>query len=221
MMRIAPSLLAAAAVALGTTGLPGRAAGAIIYSENFNALTGIARGDVPTSQREPGTYFDITNLATTGFTATGQVLGFNLDGPNRALLLNEGTVGSTADVNQISRTITGLTPGTMYTLTFDYFGDNVPGPYSFEYEINGTTTAVAAVNPGLNGTFNTVSFAFTAAGASTTLRFRETVANGSSSPIFDNIVISDNAAAEVPEPGTLAVFGALALGGMAMRRRKS
>jgi hypothetical protein len=97
-----------------------------------------------------------------------------------------------------------LIPGVQHTLSFEHWGDGVTFPYSFFYEINGMTTAIAAIHSGLNsGNFHTELFTFTPIGATTTLRFAET-STTTASPIIDNVAINSSA---VPEPASIFILG--------------
>jgi len=181
-----------AIVCLGFLGLSGPAnAATLIFSEDFSGLTGTLAFSGVSSERWVGNL--LSGVTIPGWTLSGTVNGFDHLGDN-SVWLNENVTAS------IERTITGLVPGASYVLSFEYWGDNVPGAYSFDYMINGITTSVNASNVALNsGTFHVETFSFTPVATSTILRFTETTTT-TTSPVFDNISIH-----AVPEPSTLAL----------------
>ncbi len=119
-MRLISALAAAALIGTSVT------AGAVtVFTETFDSGFQGASLAIPAashfSDRWLNTDYTFINAAD-GFTFTGPAyLAVNLDNPSdAALLLNEG--GSTASV-----TVTGLTVGKGYSLSFLQWGDNVPG----------------------------------------------------------------------------------------------
>jgi hypothetical protein len=209
----------AAALVLGLS-LAGSAMASIsVYSEDFNStLLGSSVGANPASQRSGPAggdyYFVLPGGLPSGWTSTGLILGYNT-GSDISIYLHENPVGI------ISRTITGLTPGHLYNLTFDYWGDNEQGYlYGLDVTVNGALTQyLNQTIPAYDGTTHTGSIFFTATGPSTVLSFGETPADTLASPIIDNIDISD--VSPTPEPAFYGLIG-LGLSGLAVagRRRK-
>jgi hypothetical protein len=129
-----------------------------------------------------------------------------------ALWLQE--VGSSA-----SYTLTGLTIGTLYKVSFLQSGDNIVGSnWTYDVLIDGGTiyagsgtTLAAGTNPG-----TTISTSFTATGNSAVLKFADTSLTDGGNVVIDNLSV-----AAVPEPATwgLLVTG-FALVGFAARRRQ-
>lgn len=201
---------------------------AVILDENFNdvaAFGASALFDSTSDNWDPTRYWAI-NSPVNGFTFTGDVYYATNDAEtDGAVLLNEGGGGGVAQ-----RTLSGLTPGAIYTLTLNVFGDNIPGaPYGLVVKADATTILTYAAldqAPGFYGGSGgpQLTTTFTASGTSTTLSFEETTPAGSgASPIIDNIRVvgPDPAGNAVPEPAT----GALLLAGLGLigvaRRRPS
>lgn len=185
-------------------------AATLIFAEDFTNLSGTPFLANP-SERGPGVYQNSISLP--GWTiegVAGQVLGFSRSGDQAVLLNEQGAIPS-----GISRTVSGLLPGVLHTLTFEYWGDNIATAYSFYFVVEGVTSSISASHSGLNtGNYHTVTYTFTPVGTTTLLRFAETSLTGAS-PLLDNISIT----AEIPEPGTLALAG-LGLFGIAFSRRR-
>jgi PEP-CTERM motif len=197
------------------------ALGAVIYSQDFNGF-GFQGSTVVNSPDSNDKYtsavlYTINNNA--GWTFSGSA-GYYISGSDGSVLLNECCIGNGSGADA-SKTISGLTPGVNYTLSFDVYGDNRPG---------GTWTLNLAINGGqaltLNGvdhqpgtfagvtetvTFNTLS-------SSATLDFTQANSNGGGSPVFDNVLIT----APVPEPSTwiMMILGFASIGFMAYRRTR-
>jgi hypothetical protein len=240
MALIANTRLVVAALALALAG----SAMADIYTDNFNntvlgsslGLSGEGVGNGQCSELTCNSnYFNITSIPGWNF-STPSVYGYAYNTPNGsnsglgngpynniAILLNENGPGQ---ISTASNTISGLTVGQTYDLTFQYWGDNVPfssngDTYSFDVNINGTDTLFKNVqNIGLgSGNSHMASIQFVASDTTSLIFTQDTVAYGGAeaSPIIDNINI-----AATPEPG---FYGVLALGltGLitAIRRRKS
>jgi PEP-CTERM motif len=190
-----------------------------IFSEDFSSLTGPVLASSTTER------YAVTDLlypiTLPSWTIEGDSPGSfahlgerdSVTG-NLSLLINEiGTLN-----NGISQTITGLLIGQVHTLSFEYWGDNELGTYSFNYEIDGVTTPVTntLVATG-TGNFNTISFNFTPTTATTTLRFTETQTGVAlSSPVLDNILIT-----AVPEPSALGLLGLGGVAALGLRRRRA
>jgi choice-of-anchor C domain-containing protein len=131
---------------------------------------------------------------------------------------------SGSSAGQISQTITGLTDGQEYKVTFDLAGnpdgapaskdlkvsaDGFTGMYSFNTTGHSTGSAVAMG-------WSTQTFFFTASGTSAVLAFLS-LTPGSFGAALDNVTI-----AATPLPGAILLFGS-ALGGMGFlgfRRKK-
>jgi|ERR1017187_2400176 hypothetical protein len=172
------------------------------------------------SQTEHGQYWTIASLPD-GWTCSAPscsadgVYAFKGDSGNTSILLNENGSGL------LLSPLESLLPGQLYTLTFDWWGDNEPGsPYGFNVNVNGAITSFSATepNPEPNGTFQTGSITFTAPPGPTSITFTQTTPSGSlASPILDNVGVS------VPEPSSLILIvlmggSLLGLGAVAKRR---
>lgn len=181
----------------------------------------------------PGGGPSFTTLPSGSPTIAGWIVGGNgidyiggywqaSDGSN-SLDLNALAPGS------ISQTVTGLTVGTRYRISFDIAGNPDGGPAikSLEVDLDGMsqdtelfdTTGMSKSAMG----WSSRSFDFTATNASQLLAFvSTTTANSGNStypqafgPALDNVSIQS-----VPEPLTLSLFGAGLAGASALRRRR-
>jgi hypothetical protein len=201
----------------------GTANAIVINSEDFNdpGFQGSFRCCLspPTSSDKYAltNYYNINNVENWTFAGDVQYAlnGSRTDG---AVLLNEG-YGSVPG-GSASTTVAGLNPGTTYTLSFDVWGDNIPGQaWVLNVSVDGAfLLGLTAVDqqPGTNlGTTAMVSF--TATGTSAVLGFSQ-ASTTSASPIFDNVQVSTT-----PLPAALPLF-ASGLGGMGLfgwwRKRK-
>ena len=207
-------------LALGLLAAAGPVGAATVFSEDFNAggFQGGLQLPNNTSDRWAGTdYYRLNNF--NGWTFTGDVFFARnrADYSDGAVLLNERSGPSTS----ASRTLTGLTGGQTYTVSFLFNGDNTPvgGGYSVLADVNAGsvssfsgTVQAPGTNPGTLASFN-----FVAVSGSNVLRFRQT-SSFDASPIIDNITVST---AAVPEPGTwaLMIVGFGGAGAMLRRRR--
>ncbi len=110
------------------------AAGVVVYSENFNnpgfrgSFVGVYTSENWT-QTNTYTFHDYDGWVFTG----GIYYSTNLAGTDGAVWLNEVPANATA-----STTVNGLVPGAKYSLTFNEWGDNIPGsPYVLKLALNG------------------------------------------------------------------------------------
>lgn len=146
-------------------------------------------------------------------------------GVNGAILLNEASPSGGASTTSAlaSYTLSGLTAGATYTVSFDYWGDNEPGgSWSLDEYVGGSKIGAVAGTDGAPGSTpggTADSFSFVASSASESFGFGQSASTAGASPIFDNVVVTTSA---VPEPGAawMALAG-LGLLGVAARRRQT
>ena len=141
------------------------------------------------------------------------------------------------DSGSLSQTLTGLSVGTTYQVTFDvasaqqtgYPTNDPNGPETFTQTlqvslsgVNGTEsdtiTGLTYTQPGVNGwTAETVDF--TSTSATETLSF---LAGGAPTSLPSFVLLDNVSASPVPEPGSLALLstGLLGLGGLVRSRFK-
>lgn len=129
----------------------------------------------------------------------------------------------------ISQTLTGLTPGKQYTVSFDWAAAQQAGPnftggtdsgwtVDFGSSQSASTGTISIPGEGFSG-WQTASFQFTADGTSDVLSF---IADGGPSASLPPFALLDGVSVTVPEPATWALMlvGVGALGaGLRMRRR--
>jgi len=137
---------------------------------------------------------------------------------DQAILLNEAAGSVNAGVAMKTPGIP-VVAGQTYTVSFDHWGDNRPGVYSFQVEVDNlllpiVTRAFAATG---TGGFLTQTFSFIAPDNEIVLTFTDITLAGESSGIIDNIAV-----ALIPEPGTYALLlaGLGFIGFVASRRRR-
>lgn len=170
---------------------------------------------------ETGTYAGWTKSGTTVY------LGSNLY-PGVGGIYGTTTVGFGAggSYSGLLSQVIGTRVGSTYQLSFDYgwfAGCNCgDGAQSLRLEIDGITLAtITDGSPSYSSatSMSHYSYSFVASSALTTLAFRDlTVSGGSSDGLFDNVVVTGDAA--IPEPSSLALAG-LALAGLGWSRRKT
>jgi PEP-CTERM motif len=135
--------------------------------------------------------------------------------PNYAGIQNLELNGNTYDT--ISQTVTGLTPGTTYVLTFAY-GDR-PGSGFNEANIlfGGVQIASESSATTAPGTWTPVTLYVTATSTSEVLSFAavDTSGSGGTNPSLGNEIDAVTLNAVVPEPSTMTIFGLGAFGFMA------
>lgn len=201
-------------------GAAGSAQAAVIFSEDFSnpAFNGGVFYPSFSDRFGPTDYAYANNANGWTFVDRSNVfMAYARDGGNGALLLNEN--GNYASAY---RTISGLTVGTSYTLSFLLSGDNIPGnPYRLTGGIAGLSFSINGVD-GNSGTVPgiTYSYNFTATSSSHVLQFGQVALSGAS-PMIDDILITGPGRG-VPEPTSwvmlLAGFGMV---GAAARRRRT
>ncbi len=91
----------------------------------------------------------------------------------------------------IQRSITGLTSGSSYTLTFSYAINPGAATAGARVRIGNLDQTLTATNPA-TGSFQTATYTFTAGSSTETLSFAGSGPNGSCGVVLDNIAISSN-----------------------------
>jgi hypothetical protein len=116
----------------------------------------------------------------------------------------------------VSQTVTGLTVGRTYDLTFAYGGRPDGGPQSLQVMVNGTILDTLS---GSVGVWTPETYNFTANQAAETIEFKSLNVGGLAS--YGNEITGVTLAAAAPEPGAwaLMIMG-LGMVGAALRRRQ-
>jgi hypothetical protein len=221
MASLARLVLVVAAALLGSAPVSAQ----VIFTEDFSDVTVdsfLNLGVDNTSERWGSTLYgeDPVDGNSQWQFFENSYLALNNDGSgDQAILLNEA-VGS---VNAgVAMKIPGLSviAGRTYSLSFDHWGDNEPGTYSFAVEVDNILLPIVTRIFAATGTggFLRQTFDFIAPDNEVVITFTDQTLVGNSSGIIDNIAV-----ALIPEPGTYALLlaGLGLMGFVATRRRGS
>lgn len=212
-------VLAAAALCAWIAAAPAQT----IFTEDFSSVTAnpfLDLGVDNTSERWSSTLYaeDPVDGGNQWQFFENSYLARNTVTGDQAILLNEAVGSVNAGVAMKTPGI-AVVAGQTYTLSFDHWGDNRPGVYSFQVEVDNlllpiVTRAFAATG---TGGFLTQTFSFIAPDNEIVLTFTDITLAGQSSGIIDNIAV-----ALIPEPGTYALLlaGLGFIGFVASRRRR-
>jgi hypothetical protein len=190
--------------------LPTAASAAVVFSENWDSYDSL----VPTSTNF--LYYPVN-------TSNGGLAGWSINNVDLSRAPNYGAIsGISVDLNGLG--LGGVsanfatTPGVTYTVTFDrsfngssagstppvnvYFGEFLPTSVFYFAGVGSETQSYTATG--------SVGFLAFISGGS-----------GTGGSVIDNIVVSDNSVAAIPEPGEWAMmlFGLGIVGTIAKRRR--
>ncbi|MDB5479716.1 MAG: hypothetical protein JWO83_769 [Caulobacteraceae bacterium] len=193
----------AGALAL-SSGAIGAASAATIADYSFENPTGVSGFDYnPT----------VAGVVFTGDAGVASGTGFDPapDGVQNAFLQSTASSGAQIDIS-----VTGLTPGDVYS--FSYFDDQRNGygvnPYTVSF--NGST--IASYSPAATGWTARTTGAFTALGSTGTLTFATPVLCCDNGAGIDAITLNGSGAAGVPEPAAWALM-LVGLGGLGAATR--
>ncbi len=221
------ALLLAGVVALGWTGAANAAP--MVGDASFEAVNTGGQGFV----YDPADTGGFTFTGYAGVTSNGSGFGFANAPDGTAVGFIQNYFGT--NVGSISQTITGLTVGTTYTLSFDLAAR--PGPYAAEPIILVSTQNIQLL-PGLSpvmlpqnlGTYSPTSTSFqafntnfSAVATSATLTFYGLANNVSQdlSTALDLVAVNAvGSATPIPEPASMALLGTGLLGMLVIRRQR-
>ncbi|MBI1370776.1 MAG: DUF642 domain-containing protein [Planctomycetes bacterium] len=149
-------------------------------------------------------------------------------GPGNVVVAQSGTgflaIFGTVTGNNAYQTFSTLATGS-YTLTFFLTRQNTNTPTVTVDVFDGTNQAVTPLSTGAfspsgaAGNWTQKTLNFTAASATTTIRFKDTGSTSSVDLFIDNVVVTGPSPVTVPTPAALPAGLALA-GALMMRRRK-
>jgi hypothetical protein len=187
MSATSSKLAAAVGLLLGLTN-PASSAGSSIFAENFSSTMAVdADQFAPSEKWGPNTEYRFNPSDPDWVFSGTSVLVINPADGDQAMALNEAPVHGAATTNPIA----GFTPGQMYVLTLDHWGDDRPltDPYEVDVKIDGNLIGhLSRIYP-TPGPGATDSFTFLATAPSHTLSFADVTFVGQASAILDNICI--------------------------------